>query len=678
MLLLSARRLRRKRLSWVRFCAIVAVLASSLASRAHAAPVVWAIDDGEKIRRDAIDSPLARGTNNPIWSPGAAIRMFAAKNETVALQIVISTDDALDGVTVDLDELRVGSMGRSPSAPAPARIANAEGASDPTRYVGRNIERFVEHFVDVRRPSGGRVKGESLGWAAGSGPAPSAWVGEVPDALIPVEVAPPWAPYPMTIAAHTNGIVWIDVTVPRAQPAAVYEGTVVVKAGGAPIATLPIVLEVADVVLPDRPVRTMVYYDRLELDRRMGGGDAAEEQLWRLFHRHRLSPLHGAMSADETRRKLGVLDGSFYDAAHGYEGPGEHLGDGILSIGTYGILRAPSVEKLATVEAIADVMAEHSLFETTDTFVYAIDEVCKSPYAAEWKKLIAGSANANVKRVRVGATCSEDPTLHAADIVMVHDSFDPERTSAARAIGKEVWVYNGRMPFTGSFLTDTSAIGPRVDGWLGAMFDVGRWFFWETTFWYDDNRGGKGAYDPFVTAETFHNQDDDYVMGDGVLVYPGKQIDAFVEHSIGMDGVVASIRMKNWRRGIEDAGYYQLAHAAAPAQAEAIAHALLPRVFSAAIAGTPAAWSNSGKPHFEARKALLALVPRGTDGGRGAGAMPSHGTIAPGARTTFPAGTTRAPIATPVRSRTIVLAGIALLLALAGLVKRLRAKRPLA
>jgi hypothetical protein len=436
----------------------------------------------------------------------------------------------------------------------------------------------------------------------------------------------------MKIQPHTNGIVWIDVTVPKKQAAGLYEGAIVVRAGGAALAALPLELEVVDVTLPDRPVRTMLHYDRSELDRRIGGGDAVEEHLWRLFHRHRLSPLHGATTAHEVTRKLAALDGSLYTAAHGYEGPAEAMGDGVLALGTYGAFGAPSASKLAVVEQIADVVAGKALFDTTDAFVYAIDEQCASPHGAEWKRLIAGSTNANVKRVRVGATCSEDPTRQQVDIAIVHDTFDPSTTAAARAMGKEVWVYNGRQPFTGTFLTDAPAIAPRVDGWLPGMLDIARWFFWETTFWYDDNRGGKGAYDPFATAETFHNQDGDFCMGDGVLVYPGKQVDHFTAHSIGMNGVIASIRMKNWRRGIEDAGYYQLAHAASPAKAEALARALLPRVTSAATAGARPSWSESGKPYFDARKALLQLVPRGVKGSDGVGAKPGVGVVDPGAR----------------------------------------------
>ena len=598
---------------------VAMVVAAILAAPrvALAAPSVWAIDDGEKIKEDATSLAFETGAQNPVWSPGQPIRLFAMRNETVALQIVVEADDdALGGVTVDLDTL---------AAPAGEAIANATGATDPTRFVGRPIERFVEHFLTIARPSGGKTPRESIGWTAGSGPSRSAWTGRVPDALIPIEVAPPWAPYPMHVAPHSNAIVWIDVTTSKTQGPGVYTGVVVVKSGARQLAALPIELRVEDVVLPDRLARTMLFYDRAELDRRIGGGDAVEEHLWMLLHRHRIAPMHSVKTVSGVEHQLPALDGSEYSAAHGYEGPAIGVGDGVLAIGAYGSLGAPSEGGLATVSAIADRLASGGALESTDVFVYAIDEECDSSYGRDWKALLSGSTNASTKRVRVGWTCSEDPARQPVDVPMVLGPLEPSRISAAHAAGKEVWLYNGERPFEGTFLTDSEAISPRVNAWIGAMFGVGRWFYWESTFWYDDNRGGHGAYDPFAQAETFHNdgtsaarprrgQDEgDYAMGDGVLVYPGRQVDGFEEHSIGMRGVIASIRLKNWRRGIEDAGYYELARGADAAKADAIARALVPRALGEASAGEAPSYGASGKSFFDARRALLALIPRGQD-----------------------------------------------------------------
>ena len=568
---------------------------------AFAAPTVWVIDDGEKIKQDAQALPFASGTTNPVWAPGKPAQLIALEGETVALQVVISADAAATGVTVDLDSL-TGAGGAS--------IHNDAGATDPTSYVGRPIERFVEHYFDIQRASGGNEHGASLGWASGSGPAQGAWTGLVPDALIPVEVAPSWDPYPMNVAAGQNAVVWIDITIPATQAAGTYTGSIVVKSGPTTLATIPVELQVAGATLPDMPVKTMLFYDASELSRRIGSG-AAEERLWQLYHRHRLSAMHGGKTASDAQGALGALDGSEFTSAHGYAGPGEGKGDGILSLGTYGGYGAPNATTLAQVTGVADWLGQHNLFPTTDVFIYAIDESCGSSYGADWKHLLAGSTDPNLGNVKVGWTCSENPASQPVDVPIVGAwGYDPAQVAKAAAAGKKVWIYNGQRPESDAFFTDTPATALRANGWIAAMAGIDRWFYWETTFWYDDNHGGQGPYDPFTTAETFHNNSGDYCEGDGVLVYPGKQVDAFTDHSIGMDGVLASIRLKNLRRGVQDAGYYQLAHAADAAKAEAIATALLPKVLSAASDGSPVSWPASGQPWFDARKALLALIPQ--------------------------------------------------------------------
>lgn len=132
---------------------------------------------------------------------------------------------------------------------------------------------------------------------------------------------------------------------------------------------------------------------------------------------------------------------------------------------------------------------------------------------------------------------SEPPATQPVDLPIVAAShYDPERARAAAAAGKRVWIYNGFRPSTGSFLLDDEAVSPRVQGWLAKLFAIPRWFYWESTFWFDGNKGGKGPHDSWVTAEGFHNQHGDHCAGDGLLVYPGKQVDAFREHFIGFDG----------------------------------------------------------------------------------------------------------------------------------------------
>jgi hypothetical protein len=575
-----------------------------IGATAHAQSV-WVIDDGEKIAHDAVGTPFSRGQDNPVWSPGQPIRLFAMRGETIAFQVVV--EGPAEGVTVEVELPGVG------------------------------VERFVEHFFPVKRSS---TSGHaySLGWAEGSGPADGKFTGELPDALIPVELAPSWEPWPMRVGARQNGIVWVDLTVPPEHAPGPLRGSVVVRAGASTLATLPLELEVLPSTMPARPVGTLLFYDRGSLEKRIGHADTVEKQLVELLRRHRLTPLHGVGSAEDVRALAPLLDG-----------------DDVIVLGTYGTLGDATPEALAAVEKIADELAAQKLFDRAEVILYAEDEDCRSPRGAGWRQLLAGSRNPNARRVRVAWTCGDDPAIQPVDVPIVGaPDFDP-----ARAAAKETWIYNGYRPATGTLLTDTEAVSPRVDGWIAAMASIPRWFFWETTFWYDGNPGGRGPYDPFATAETFHNRDGEAAMGDGVLVYPGRQIDRFGEHSIGFDGVLPSIRLKNLRRGVEDAGYYRLARASAPDQADAIARALLPRILAEAPRGAPPSWSEHGKPFFEARRALSRLiVPDAT----------------PGPTAHFGAGPYAHPRAPLLRKRYLAVAALLVVL-LAGWAMRRRATR---
>jgi hypothetical protein len=574
-----------------------AVAALCDAQHVAAGASVWVIDDGEKIRRDAISTPFERGEQNPVWRPGEPVRLFALRNESVALQVVVEADDRpLTQVTVSLPRLE---------GPNGARML--EGVESCPDGAQRPIERFVEHFVRVKRASGGSTPGESLGWEKGSGPPRGAWVGPVPDALVPVEAAQgarQWALYPMNIEPRSNGIVWVDFNVPRELPPALYRGVLDVRSAAGPLATIPVELDVVSAMLPDHSVSTMLYYDPEELENRVGQG--AERHLWKLLHAHRITPLHNATGPNDVVRQRDALDGTLYTRAHHYEGPAAGVGDGLLAIGAYGGLGAPDAAAIARAASIAAAIAQARLFESTDVFLYAADEECTSPWGTGWRTLLSGAADPNLRRVRVAWTCSDDPLSQPVDIPILLSAYDASRARAARDQGKSVWVYNGVLPHAGTFLLDADAVSPRVNGWLAAMFEGIRWFYWESTYW--DGRHGKEPVDPFVEPESLHNADGDWANGDGVLLYPGRQRAPFQEHSLGFDGVVASIRLKNWRRGIEDAGYLQLARARDRVRADAVARALIPAAFDAARAGSAPSWSARGAAFYAARRALLSIA----------------------------------------------------------------------
>src|SRR5262249_50008845 len=114
----------------------------------------------------------------------------------------------------------------------------------------------------------------------------------------------------------------------------------------------------------------------------------------------------------------------------------------------------------------------------------------------------------------------------------------------------------------------------------------------------------------------FHNADGDWANGDGILVYPGTQRAAVVggpgqAHAearvdYGVATVFPSVRLKNLRRGIEDAGYIALARAVDRAEADAIVRRVVPRAL--ALADARASWPERGGAWLEARRDLARII----------------------------------------------------------------------
>jgi hypothetical protein len=65
--------------------------------------------------------------------------------------------------------------------------------------------------------------------------------------------------------------------------------------------------------------------------------------------------------------------------------------------------------------------------------------------------------------------------------------------------------------------------------------------------------------------------------GDGVLFYPGTD-KSFPDESYGVEGPIASLRLKYWRRGIQDVDYLVLAGEKDPDAVAKIVNRMVPKV----------------------------------------------------------------------------------------------------
>ena len=184
---------------------------------------VWAVDDGEKVRRDDLSHWAGASADNAVWD-GRTIRLFGARNEIVAFQLQLEArgSGAMD-VNVALDSL----------AGPGYLIANRSTNDDPFDYRGRHIELFLEQYINVTQRS---MSGGIATWGDAR-PLPDAeHLGWIPDALVPFQATPGTADWvggaPFAIGPGRNQGVWIDITIPRDAPPGTYRATVRVSEQG--------------------------------------------------------------------------------------------------------------------------------------------------------------------------------------------------------------------------------------------------------------------------------------------------------------------------------------------------------------------------------------------------------------------------------------------------------------
>lgn len=544
---------------------------------------MWAVSDGTKVAKKDVTHQLALG--NEVFSPvNATISLFGLRNETVAFQVVVEGDKAAtESITIELD--RIGT------------IANGAVTDTPDRYfLDRHIEIFAEHRVSVKFAS------HDLMWEPHSDAAPDAILGDVADPLVPHRK-------PVSVAPRANQVFWVDVWIPRDTSAGFHRGVVIVKQAHQVVATLPVVLEVGGASLPDSThSKTMVWFSggshsgKYVFDRylpRENQDRAALQRLRRLHHqlarRHRITFFWGKHE-EPNDAWAGQLSGQTFTRERGYAGPGENIGDDVAVLSAYG-------GELTASEATNWQRWFQQFPSVRDVFLYVRDEPAVNPRTLAHINQIAEAAKPVLSFVTTPYHAG-----FAIDIFAVpaHE-FSRSMAVAGKKNNKEVWIYNGVRPFTGTYAIDDVAISPRVNPWIQYREQIPRWFYWDATY-YLDFQGDRGPVDVWQEANNFSNRHGDRVNGDGLLVYPGTDL-LFPGSAPGVDRPLPSIRLKNWRRGIEDVEYLHLAVAAGHLErVDGIVAALVPSALQQRRADEPVAWPEEGERWLRARRMLFDAI----------------------------------------------------------------------
>jgi hypothetical protein len=271
----------------------------------------------------------------------------------------------------------------------------------------------------------------------------------------------------------------------------------------------------------------------------------------------------------------------------------------------------------------------------TERFLYLIDE--SEDYAqtetwANWLKSNPG-VGANLKSFATADLVKSQDRLRSVDIVA--SWFQVGSTAAwqtavdkLRADDKQLYLYNAYRPASGTFAIEDDGTALRELAWGQYKKSVDRWFFWSATY-YNNYQGGRGATNVYQSAQTFGGLPKpdpvlgmtawNYSNGDGVLLYPGTDA-VFPSDSYGLAGPIASLRLKYWRRGIQDVDYLTLAAKMNPQAVAALVQKMVPKVLWENDVSDPAdptwvkapiSWSNNPDDWEAARRRLADIIEGG-------------------------------------------------------------------
>ena len=578
---------------------------------------VWANEGGDKVTRDELRATGDQSAvYNSVWD-GTTISLFGARNEVVAFNLVLEapTADAA-GVNVSLTSL---------TGPGGASITTTPASGDEVfNYVGRNLELFYVRYLEIRGlsvdlayndyderhiPERCRLPHDADGY-----PDPGmGWEDRpchnkfYPDIAVPLELYSPF-----TITAGTNQSIWGDIYIPKTSPAGVYTGTIAVTKDSTLTWQIPIRLRVRDFTLPDLPnAKTMLFFNTENINDRYLGEVYPEpgtavytqslelaDQHLQLAHRHKISLIDGfddTAQMDETWTSR--LNGELFTSARGYDGVGVGMGNNVYSIGTYGSWSwqgGTQADMWANADAWVNWFDTQAFTTPTDYFLYLIDESDDYPQIEQWAQWMEdnpgpGQRLMSMATIDLPTAATNTPSLDVPTSGSQFGITDVWQNAAdvyAAKPDKWFYMYNGTRPASGSFATEDDGVALRELAWGQYKKGIDRWFYWESTY-YDNFQGGAGQTNVFQQAQTFgsYDYDDDslgeagwnYFNGDGVLFYPGTDT-RYPADSYGVQGPFASLRLKHWRRGIQDVDYLTLAAAINLTRTAQIVNEMVPRV----------------------------------------------------------------------------------------------------
>jgi hypothetical protein len=630
-----------------------------------AVAAVWANTGEDKVTQDETRSRNVTGTLvNSAWD-GHKVRIFGARNEVVAFNLILEagSDKPAAGMAVEFNRLAGPDDFFIGSEPA----SNPGGVFD---WTARDIELFYVRYLKIRGLSAlsygtydeRHIPARLRRPRAADGSYSGGWTDRpdhdksYPDIAVPMELVPTFS-----IAAGQSQSVWADIYIPKNAPAGLFKGEVIVRVDGAVKYRVPVELVVRNFTLPDVPSsKTMVATSYHDVAQRYTGvaypaANSAQDRLTKLVmdrqmllaHRHKISLIDdnsGASAWTQNRPRPEWeprLSGALFTAANGYRGPGEGVGNNVFSIGTFGQWQdwwgTPSREAMWNrTNGWENWFAANS--PRTERFLYLIDEsedYAQTEIWASWMKSNPG-AGAKLRSFATLDLVQAYDEVSSLDVIAswfrVGDTSAWQQAADTLRANNSRWLYlyNGYRPASGSFAIEDDGVALRELAWGQYKMKIDRWFFWSATY-YNNYQGERGLTNVFQNAQTFGGAPKfdpvlgmsgwNYSNGDGVLFYPG--IDkVFSSESYGLRGPIASLRLKYWRRGIQDVDYITMAAKVNPQAVAALIQKMVPKVLwengitdpaDPTWVLAPISWSTNPDDWETARQQLADIIESGCD-----------------------------------------------------------------
>jgi hypothetical protein len=372
-----------------------------------------------------------------------------------------------------------------------------------------------------------------------------------------------------------------------------YTGTLAIQEGKLPARRIGVRLDVRPFTLPDLPAaRTMVYLSSENINRRYLGSPYPEvgtpayreslkiiDRHFQVAHRHKISLIDGYVPVDQLSDAwLARLDGSLFTAALGYDGVGIGVGNNVYSIGSYGQWPwkdGAQSQMWTNSDSWVQWFDEHPFATPTEYFLYLIDESSDYPAIENWSRWVDANPGPGRRLLTMATIPAPQAIRHtpSLDIVAstmmagIRADWQAAIQHYKRRGRAHLILYNGWRPASGCFVTEDDGIALRELAWGQFKMRIPRWFAWESTY-YNNFQGGMGETNVFRQAQVFGGNQrmdselgatgDNYNNGDGVLFYPGTD-KVFPEDSYSLPGPIVSLRLKHWRRGLQDVDYLVLA-----------------------------------------------------------------------------------------------------------------------